>query len=80
MIIANEGNIFLKVNNVEITLEFNMIIDSILEDAPEIVIATLCKRTDELIDLMSNVNPKHLDISEHVVKTYKESKEKHKNG
>ena len=79
MIKADKGEVIIKGTNVEITFELNMLLDSILEDAPEIVISTLCLRTDELTALTSNIDYTRLAICDHIVNSYLKLKENHKN-
>ena len=63
MIKCDNGNIELSGNNYEAMLDFNCIIDTLFDRAPEIVIATLFAWTDDLEKKSLKCNKNNLTVA-----------------
>ena len=72
MITANKGMTKIAGTNMDIIYEFNDIVDALLEDSPEIVLATISARSTIMEEKLVTVNKLRLriatELSEETVK------------
>ena len=76
MIVSKHGETTISGKAIDIAVEFNSVLDSVLETVPEIVIASFYKRAELLTNIISKLDERDITSAERIVDLYlKASKE-----